>query len=348
VTEDGEATPAEENATGSRDAAESAVLLKAAEVIAAAERGDPPMRLASERRRIRVVWNANAGRKAGLPTNKVSEDELRRVMRKYRLGNELVPTHSEEEAIAVVQDAREQGYDTVVAAGGDGTVGLVARHLLGSDTALGIFPLGSVMNVARQLGIPRNLEAAAAIVALGYTRHVDIGTAHGEPFFESAAVGMNAAIFSQLSRIEEGDWRAFPRAIRMAFAYRPTRMHIRLDRGSLRIRALLTTVSIGPYNAAGFTVAPDAKLDDGLFDVTVFRHFSKLELFRHLVSIAFGRRAYSPHVKIYRSARARIDGTRPLPVRADGHDLGETPMEFVVKPKALKAITPGAVETFSG
>lgn len=324
-----------------RSAGEAARSLTVEEVIAAAERGDPPLQLAGEQRRIRVIWNAKAGHTAGLPTG-AGEDELRRVMRKYRLGEDLVPTHSEEEAIAAAQEARERGYDTVVAAGGDGTFGLVAPHLLECETAIGVFPLGTIMNVARQLGIPRNLEAAAAIVALGHTRRVDVGITGGEPFFESAAVGMNAAIFSGLSGIEEGDWRALPRAVRLAFRYRPARVHVRLDRGQIRTRALLITVSIGPYNAAGFTVAPDAKLDDGLFDITVFRHFSKLELFRHLISIAFGRRAYSPHVKVYRSARVHIDGSRPLPARGDGRDLGATPMEFVIKPRALKAITPRA------
>jgi diacylglycerol kinase (ATP) len=319
-----------------------------ADVIAAAERGDAPLRTAAPGRRIRVVWNPQAGRKAGIPTSRVDEAELRRLMRKYGLGDELVATRSEEHAIEVVRQAREQGYDTVVAAGGDGTVGLVARNLIDSEPALGIFPLGSVMNVARQLGIPRNVEAAAAIIALGFRRRIDVGTTRDEPFFESAAVGMNAAIFSELSRIDEGDWLALPRAVRQAFRYRPVRMEIKLDRGTIRARALLVTVSVGPYNAAGFTVAPEAKLDDGLFDVTVFRHFSKLDLFRHLLSIAFGRRAYSPHVRIYRSARARVDAAQPLPGRADGRDLGETPLDFAIKPRALNVIAAGHVETLSG
>lgn len=321
--------------------------LTAQAVMAAAERGDEPLRRAASERRIRVVWNANAGRKAGLRTNSVNEAELRRLMHKYGLGDELVATDSEARAVAAIEEARDNGYDTVVAAGGDGTAILVASHLIHSDTALGIFPLGSVMNVARQLGIPRNLEAAAALVALGYKRRIDIGTARGEPFFESAAVGINAAVFNELSQVDGGDLRALPRAIRQAFRYRPHRMTIRLDKGRLHIRALLVTVSVGPYNAAGFTVAPDAKLDDGLFDVTIFRHFSKFELFRHLVAIAFGRRAYSPHVKVYRSARARIEGSRPLPVRPDGHDLGTTPMDFTIQARALPVIAAGHVETLS-
>jgi diacylglycerol kinase (ATP) len=93
---------------------------------------------------------------------------------------------------------------------------------------------------------------------------------------------------------------------------------------------------------AGFTVAPDAELDDGRFDVRIFRHWSKRELVRHFVSIAFGRRAYVPHVTTERAARVRISGARPLPARADSRDLGTTPVEVRLRPAALRVVAPAA------
>jgi diacylglycerol kinase (ATP) len=117
-------------------------------------------------------------------------------------------------------------------------------------------------------------------------------------------------------------------------------MSIELDDETVRTRALMVTASNGPYTGLGMTVAPDARLDDGAFDVRVFRGFSKPELLRHLVSIAFGRRKYSPHVSTYRSARVRIESARPLPSRADSHDMGTTPIEFTVKPRALRVVVP--------
>jgi diacylglycerol kinase family enzyme len=88
------------------------------------------------------------------------------------------------------------------------------------------------------------------------------------------------------------------------------------------------------------TVAPDARVDDGHFDVTVFEHFSKWELIRHLVAIAFGRLRYAPHISTYRSTFARISSVSPLPTRADSRDLGTTPVEFRVLPAALPVIVP--------
>jgi diacylglycerol kinase family enzyme len=86
------------------------------------------------------------------------------------------------------------------------------------------------------------------------------------------------------------------------------------------------------------TVAPNARLDDGQFDVRVFSRFSKAELFRHLASIMFGRRAYAPRVETYRAAEVRITGHRPLPCRADSVDMGFTPLECHVRARVLKAV----------
>jgi diacylglycerol kinase (ATP) len=291
-------------------------------------------------RRIRIIWNPASGRKGGIPTNTANEKRLRDLMALYGLGDELIASKSEEEAVRLAREARAEGYDVVVGAGGDGTVALVATELLESETALGVLPLGSVMNICRMLGIPRDVEEAAKILAAGNTRRVDVGFTGGRPFYESAAVGMNAAIFAQLARVDRGGYGAIWRAVYIAFRYRPARMMIKLDTGTVEHRALLVTVSVGPYGGLGFTLAPEAKLDDGLFDVTVFRHYSKLQLIRHLASIAFGRRAWSPHTRVYRSAKVRIEGARPLPARADSRDLGTTPVEFVVRPRCLKVVSP--------
>lgn len=291
-------------------------------------------------RRIRVLWNANAGSKGGIPTNSTSEEQLRDLMRDHGLGNELVPTSSEDNARAAVQDAIRGGYDVVVAAGGDGSAGLIADELIGTEVALGILPLGSVMNVARSLGVPRDLAGAADVLAGGVVRTVDVGVVGERHFYEAGSVGMNAAIFREAQRFDAGDWGSILRTVWVALRYRPARMELRLDEGMVRTRALMVTISNGPYTGVAMMVAPDARLDDGLFDVTVFRGFSKWELIRHLVGIAFARRRYSPHVSTYRSSRVRATSAHPLPCRADSHDLGTTPVEFVVQPRALRVVVP--------
>jgi diacylglycerol kinase (ATP) len=291
-------------------------------------------------RRARVIWNARAGSKGGIPTNSAGEGQLREVLARHGLADTLVASRSEADARRLASEAVRDRYDLVVAAGGDGTIGMIADELLGSTTALGILPLGSIMNIPRMLGLPRDVDDAAAVLADGIVRTVDVGMARDQTFYEAGSVGMHAAMFRHAQDFDRGDYAAILRTIWVAFRYRPARMTIELDDESVRTRALMVTVSNGPYTGVGMTVAPEARLDDGAFDVRVFRRFSKGELLRHLVSIAFGRRAWSPRISTHRSTRVRIRSASPLPCRADSHDMGTTPIEFAVRPRALHVVVP--------
>jgi diacylglycerol kinase (ATP) len=294
----------------------------------------------------RVIRNPRAGIASALSPGGGSAEAISAVLERRDVVAEVVEPDNEAAARAAVRQAVADGIDVVVAAGGDGTVHLVAEALIGTDVALGILPLGRVMNVARSLDIGREMEAAADILAAGRIRAIDVGeatTAGGRTvrFLEAGSVGLNAAIFRGIASLDGGDLRSLVGTIWVALRYRPARMTVELDEGLLRTRALMVTVSIGPYIGLAMTVAPDARLDDGRFDIHVFRRFSKLELLRHLASIAFGRRRYAPQVSSYRSANVRVSGARALPARADSLDLGTTPVVYRTLPGALRVVAPG-------
>jgi lipid kinase, YegS/Rv2252/BmrU family len=308
--------------------------------------GPPNDADADRARRIRVLWNPEAGSKAGVSTNSESEAQLRDVMKRHGLGDELIATGSEEEAVASARDAVAKGYDVVVGAGGDGTVGTIGFQLLGTQTALGLLPLGSAMNVGRSIGIPREMEAAAAILAAGDVRAIDVGEVNGKAFLEVGSVGLNAAIFGEAQRFDKGEYSSFFGLIATVIRYRPVPMQIELDDQVVSTNALMIAVANAPYTGMGFTFAPDARLDDGLFDVRVYNHFSKWELIRYLFSIIAGRHTYSPKIRTYRSKRVRIEARRARPVRVDARDLGTTPVEFGLRPGVLRVVAPPAgVET---
>lgn len=288
--------------------------------------------------RMRILWNASAGNKGGIPTGGTTEEALHELITRHGLHAELVAAESEDDGRRLTREAIEAGCAVVVAAGGDGTAGLIAQELLDTDVALGLLPLGSVMNIARMLGVPRELDDAAAVLARGQVAPIDVGEANGVLFYEAASVGMNAAMFREAQHFDEGDYSSPLRVMWVALRYRPARLTLHLDEGTIRTRALMVAIANGPYSGVGMTVAPGARLNDGLFDVVAYRHYSKFELLRHLGSIAFGRRRYTPHTRTYRSASVRVESTRPLPCRADAHDLGVTPLECHVRPARLRAI----------
>jgi diacylglycerol kinase (ATP) len=299
------------------------------------------LREAPPKVRYRVIRNPQAGAKKGIASNAVTRDELMALLERHGLGRDVVEPLDEDDARREARGAVRDGVDVVVAAGGDGTIGAVATELLGTDMPLGMLPLGTVMNIPRMLGIPRDLEGAASVLATGERRRIDVGEAAGRPFYEAASIGMNAAMFREAQRFEKGDWLSILRTIWVALRYRPARMHVDLDGAQrVRTRALMVVIALGPYTGAGMTVAPEARLDDGKFDVRIFRGFSKPELIRHLAGIAFGRYRYAPHVSTYRAAHVRVTSHHPLPSRVDSHDLGSTPLEVSIKPGSLCVIVP--------
>lgn len=286
-----------------------------------------------------VIWNATAGQKVRGPRAPTGPEQLEEVLTAVGIESRIISTQSPEDGDNAVREAVDRGEKLIVAAGGDGTIGQIATQLLGTDVALGILPLGSVMNIARMLAVPRELPAAAEVIAARREATIDVGVANGQIFFESASVGIQAAVFRHTQQFENGDWGSVFRAAYEAFRYAPVGMDLLLDNDErVATRALMVTISNAPFAGVGMTVAPDARLNDGLFDVRVFRHFSKWELFRHLAAIAFGRRRYSAHVKTYRSAKVTVVGRRPLPARADSHDLGTTPLECHMKPRSLHVL----------
>jgi diacylglycerol kinase (ATP) len=286
-----------------------------------------------------VIWNPNAGAKLRAPGAGLTEDGLRQLLDRHGIDGRIVVTQSGEHAVRAVREAVEGGASTIVVAGGDGTFGQIAAELVDkTNVAIGILPLGSVMNIARMVGVTRELDGAADVIAAGRSRLIDVGEANGVTFYETASVGMNAAMFTAAQHFGDGDWGSPVRALAVALRYRPAHMFVELDDQTVRTRALMVTISNGAYMGVGMTVAPMARLDDGRFDIRVFRHYSKLELLRNLASIAFGRRRYVPHVTTYRSARVRVTSHSLLPIRADSHDLGTTPLECRSRHAALRVI----------
>lgn len=297
--------------------------------------------LEQDQRRIRVLWNPTAGRKGGIPTNYSTFDSIADLMRRHGLGDELIAPASEEEAIEQTRDAVANDYDVVVAAGGDGTVGLVGRQLLGTRCALGILPVGSVMNIPRMLGISRGMEQAAEVIAAGSVRVIDVGQVGDRIFYEAGSVALYAAAARDLSLVDEGDHGAILRCLEAAVRFQPSEMRIELDGDrTIETATLLVVVANGPYMGAGLTVAPEASLDDGLFDVRIFTHETKAELTAYLASIAFGRRVDDPRVLTERAATVRITSLEPLPARVDSHDLGTTPVVFQTRAGVLRVVAP--------
>lgn len=232
-----------------------------------------------------------------------------------------------------------EGYQAVIAAGGDGTVGAVARALVDTEVALGILPFGTYMNIARAVGIPReDRRAAAQVIAAGNIRAIDVGEVAGQVFFEAAGIGLDADAFTAGRAIQRGDRGFAIAALGAILRRRGVRVRIDVDGRVRSHRILQAVVSNGPWYGWGFEVAPGARVDDGKLDLVVFGD-NKLRVLREMVAAAIDRDRPA-HGRRYRGARITLSATRELTVHADGLIVGNLPQTFTVRPKALKVYAP--------
>lgn len=315
-------------------------------------------------KRVRLIVNPISGDDQ---PNPMKLPDIVAAMEAEDIRADLAFTKADESPALIAQRAVEEGYDMVVVSGGDGTVSEVAKGLLHAPIPLGIVPIGTYNNIARSLNLPTDIAEACQVLAHGQIKSIDVGQANDEHyFFEAAGVGLDAALFPLGEEIKGGRWGRMLQAAQLAMGYEPQRVSIQLDRPiseareqpatrrpfvrrrvvstrrELRFKALLVVIANGPYYGTGFTVAPDAIIDDGLLTVSVFRNFSKWELIRHFWSISKGHYHYSPKIETYRVAEVRLTSKAKLPVHIDGHPLGELPVTLKAIKHALKVIVPAA------
>ena len=141
-----------------------------------------------------LIGNPTAGRKCGLSTNVVTVDDAIAALRDEGVEPEIWLTEGPGHATELSRRALEAGYPQIIAAGGDGTVQEVAQALVGTEVTLGVMPLGSVMNLARTLGIVRDLAEAAQVIRAGRLLHMDVGEVNGRYFLEYGGGGSDAAL----------------------------------------------------------------------------------------------------------------------------------------------------------
>ena len=231
------------------------------------------------------------------------------------------------------------GYEAVIAAGGDGTTQAVARQLLGTDVVLGILPFGSFMNIAKGLGVPVDAVEAARVIAARNVVRADVGEVHGEVFFETAGIGLDAELFGAARAVERGRWR---RALRRVWRWARQgshRLKVATPEGERGVRAYQALVVNSPYYHWSFPVAPGSDMRDGLLEVVLFPRMGRRALLRSMLSLwREGRHEVSPVV--LSTTEATVSADARLPIHADGRLVGTLPATFKVRPGAFKVYAP--------
>ena len=297
----------------------------------------------------KLIYNPNAGKKKQMVNlqDSVSLEDIKDLLDQYQIPVDYFPTKGPNHGRVLAREAKKEGYKMVIAAGGDGTVAEVATGLIGKEIPLAILPLGSVMNVARMLSIPRDLEEAVRTIKIGRVRKIDVGMitildglklVKPQYFLEEAGVGLEAQIHYYLTgKFERGEKGNVLRIIKTLFENYRHPASVYLDDKEVETRALMLTVSNGPYGGAALKLAPKSKLNDHLLTVSLFR-MNKLQMANYLIELLLQLKPTSPKIKTYQAKKVRVDTAVKRLVHADARVFGGTPVEFEIISNALDVV----------
>jgi YegS/Rv2252/BmrU family lipid kinase len=296
----------------------------------------------------RLIYNPTAGPWGGNRT-------LRRIRSCLKRKGWVVDpqvTEGPGDATAIAREAAQAGYDAVVVAGGDGTVNETVNGLVGTETALGVLPVGTGNLWARQLGVssyvlanPLRLQEAANGLAAGIVRRVDVGVANEHCFLCWAGIGLDAQVTTEMEPRPRhtkhlGTLPYVVATVLVARHFKGVRTRVHLDGGLVRSRTVLILVSNIQRYGGMLHVSREARIDDGLLDVFVFKGLGFSYTMRHLLTMLRRRYLQDPRI-LHRQARNVEVLTDPaVPVQVDGDIIGETPVTLGVIPRALRVLIP--------
>jgi diacylglycerol kinase (ATP) len=289
-----------------------------------------------------IVYNPAAGKSSNL---KNILDRVANLWRDLGWQVQIAATTAPGDATSKAQIAARSGYNAVVAAGGDGTVNEVMNGLVGTATALGVLPLGTVNIWAREMGLSMDLLKAAEILAKSELTKIDVGMAGNRYFLLMAGIGFDAAVTATVRSEEKKLFGAIAyvkQAIQIAWNFRGVRLKLRIDGKRVRGKILMVIVGNSQLYGGVIKFTAHATIDDGLLDVCVIKGRGMLSAPRRLISIFARHYNRDPQVKYYQAKQVEIRRKRgkALPVQVDGDYLGTTPMSFRVVPDSLWIMVP--------
>lgn len=302
-----------------------------------------------------VILNPASGRGRAARLRSRIEKALRDSSFDFILLQSERPLHAIELAAQAVRD----GYETIISAGGDGTLneivnGIMRAHKEGFvSPAIGVIGIGTGNDFVASLNLPSKIEDAVSAIKGNLRRGIDIGLLKGcgfpdgRYFANCVGVGFDAAggVLAEKITWTRGLLAYLIAALQNIFLYyRAPTLNIHLDSETIHMPSLLVSIMNGTRIGGGFHTAPDARPDDGFFDLCIAEEVSRPRMLTLLPHFLKGTQATQPEISMKRSRHVRLTATQGvMPVQVDGEVLTDACSELTVEilPAQLEVIGVG-------
>ncbi|MBL7825542.1 MAG: diacylglycerol kinase family lipid kinase [Saprospiraceae bacterium] len=291
----------------------------------------------------RIVFIVNPKAGTNLQKNIVTTVEKHLNHRRFIYG--IWPTEGPGHGYKLAQKAIAEGYEIVVAVGGDGSINEIASALINTKVALGIVPAGSGNGLAMHLGYGREISRAVKLLNSAEVRLMDVGYMNDRPFFNVAGIGFDGLVSNMMKNSgKRGFLPYFLKSVEAGLTYNAVDCTIYVDDQIMEERCFAIAIANGPMYGYNVQIAPDAKIDDGLFEVVLLKDAPRWQYFAAVPATLNGKIYEASFVRHFTAKSIKVVANQPLFVHVDGEgiELNE-PLEFTIKPKALHLLAPASL-----
>jgi len=236
-----------------------------------------------------------------------------------------------------------EGFQRIVAAGGDGTSHALGGAMAGTGITLGFLPLGRGNDFSTALAIPRDPLAACEVLRSGQSVQIDAGrSGTGQLFVNMAGAGFDSEVnrYGNQVRWIQGGIVYYYAAIVQIFRFKAANFTLLHDNGAWKGKALMIGIGNSPQYGGGMRLTPHAKVNDGLFDIVVVGDLGKGDFLRTLPKVFSGSHLSNPKVFEFKTRRIEISCDAPYCSYADGDFFSDLPMTLEIVPLALRVWVP--------
>jgi diacylglycerol kinase (ATP) len=294
--------------------------------------------------RFLVIYNPSSGKET-------VQQKMFQIAKEFLVDEDIsitfISTKKQGDAVEAAKAACADGYDLIIACGGDGTINEVVNGIMHSPckTKLAILPSGTVNDFGTYMGIPTSVNGFITMLKNKKTALVDVGKANDRYFINVISGGAFTNIAHEIPSETKSIFGKYAYYFQAAIEiptqiYKSHHLHIKTETESLNLEALVFMVSNTPSIGGMKKLSPDAKYDDGLFDVVIIEKAPPFALLEIFSGFASGDHVNHPSVHYFKSSQIAIDAEEEIIMDIDGEYGFTTPVDIKIIRKAIELLVP--------
>jgi len=216
---------------------------------------------------------------------------------------------------------KKAGADRVIAVGGDGTLKLVAECLKGTKTPIGIIPAGSANGMAKELGIPININEALELIITGTPKEIHAVMVNDELCIHLSDIGFNAYIIKKFDDLpQRGMWGYAKATWKALWSHHLMEVEFEIAGETIRSQAAMVVIANATMYGTGVKINPEGKLDDDVFEVILVKKYSVMEI----IKIRLTNLPFNPEkIEIFATKNLQIKTKHKVHFQVDGEYMGK-------------------------